>query len=570
MAMSIPAHALAQNTTGGVAMRFAGPKIAPGGAGTATEAAAACNNTVLGTSLATIKRYTLTLAYGLTEYNPSTCAPIDKGKWTATTTQTCTPPSGGTAGECGKVSYGTVTAQLGNGDCPGKNFNFAAICYTWNKHIDWQVTDQISSTWVSKDFTTPEVFPVTVPIVYPSSETTSAKGWDTAINGQWEQTLHSATDPSIDWSGSSVQETDPGPDHPANDRCWCKGSAIDQFYKITGGLWGPSSTGGDFGPKKGGVWGYDHVGFGADAYTYYRAKQRAPCGTHLLQKMQFQATQVSGAPFKNYGAVNTLGGSFTYQNVTSLRAGKSETESYMPVATMPHLTCAQITWGPKVAAKFGARVAVNDPRPVAAAVEEIETFSGRPVSYEDPPLVDPRHMAPMVTDTSGEMTLMAPKGGSFDVTLPADASAAAQLEAVQGLVARFNTRGEGATFAVQQDAFLHVVPREAANAAGVLVAVTPVLDARITLEAKPRDGMEVLADVFRAVAAATGEAVKIGTVPNTLLVQAHIGVGAEREPARVVLERLVAATGRPLSWRLLYDPGLKAYYFNVHEVAGQK
>jgi hypothetical protein len=564
--LSQPCVALAQGAAVSGPVRVAAPKMTPGGSPDTAGATAACNNTVFGTSLSTIQRYQITYVYALTEYNTQTCKLIDKGKWTSTTTQTCTPPGGGTAGECGKVTYGTVTAQLANGDCPGRTFSFASICYTWNKHIDWQVTDQIASTWVSTDYTMPEVFPVTVPIVYPSSETTTAKGWDSAVNGQWQQTLHSASDPSIDWSGSSVQETDPGPDNPANDRCWCKGSAIDQFYRITGGLWGPSSAGGDFGPKKGGAWGYDHVGFGSDAYAYYRMKQRAPCGTHLYQQMQFQATQVSGAPFVNYGAVNTLGGSFNDQTVTSLRAGKFETESYDPGTTQTHLTCAQIKWPTKAADRFGDIAAIDDPRPVAAAIEKIETLAGRPVSYEDAPLADPRAMAPMVTDRSGDTHGLVPRRGNFQVVLPADASAASEVVAVEGLVAAYNARGQGARFAVRQGDFTHVVPRAAANEAGVLVAVTPVLDTRITLEAKPRSGAELLAEILRMVGSATGQALRTGTVPTNLLAQASTGVGAVNEPARQVLERLVAATGKPLSWRLMYDPGLKSYYLNIHEV----
>jgi hypothetical protein len=562
-----------------------GQKRAGAPVGTSVEAeteagTGACDNSVSRSTSGggLIKRYKLAYLYALTEYNPFTCDPIDPGAWTLTHQQICKPPFGGPEVNCGTVTLGTLTnLALGNGDCPGHTYNFASICYTWDEHIDWKIKDKIKATWNSTDFSMPMVFPVNVKIKYPTSETTIWANLGDAGIGQWKQTLRNA-DPIFDWSGNSVQETDPGPDNAANDTCWCPGSAIGQFYKITGGVWyGPATmAGGDFGPKKNGKWGYDHVGWCAShgaffcsnaafpvPVDYYRLKQRAPCGTTFLQQMQFQATNAGDTSWKNYGAVNTLGGSFTDVDITSLRAGMSHTDPDNPVPIMPRLACrVPFTKVAAAAAAFGASVVVSDPRPVAAAIEEIEKLSGRPITYEDPPILNKDYMMPMVE--GGDPRLLVPRGGSsLRFTLPADASAEQKVAAAQSMVGTYNASHGAATFSVSQDGLTHVVPRQTMDASGRLTPVTPVLGTRITVAAKPRSAMELLGEICQAVSRVSGQPVGIGTVPNNALLQQTIEIGANNEPAREVLEKLIMANRLTLSWRLLYDPGLKTYYLNI-------
>lgn len=513
----------------------------------AAGAAAACNNSAaskLGGGA--ISRYKITMIYNQAEYNPETCKEIDEGKWTLNSQEKCEKNN------CGTVSYGTVTGHLANGDCPQTKFSFAAICYTWNQHIDWKINDEIKATWKSTDFTLPESLPITVPIVYPTSETTAFGKWDPNGYGDWAQTLHSSSDSKLDWSLNQVQETNPGPNNPANDTCWCSGSKYPQWYKITGGKWETEESG---------LWEYDEIGWGSTEIQYYRQKQRAPCGTSFPQQMQFKATNVAG-PWKNYGPVNTLGSSFTDTNLTSERAGKSKTESYMPVATKPRLTCSQIKW-PTPPAAFASSAEVNDPRPVAAALDEIEKLSGRPVTYEDAPIVNKYYMTPMVQDTTGNPTLLVPRGSKLRFTLPADASAEHVIASVEGVVKTYNASHGAATFSVTQDGLLHVVPLQIVDPQDRLQPVTPVLNTKITLAAKRRSAMALLEEISEAVSRASGQPVGIGIIPINAFRQQQTEIGANNEPAREVLEKLLATLGMPLSWRLFYDPGTQDYALNI-------
>jgi hypothetical protein len=61
-----------------------------------------------------------------------------------------------------------------------------------------------------------------------------------------------------------------------------------------------------------------------------------------------------------------------------------------------------------------------------------------------------------------------------------------------------------------------------------------------------------------------GTRVVLGLVPTALLSQMQVEEGADAEQARMVLMRLLAASKRRLSWRLLYSPMEGTYYLNIH------
>src|SRR5262249_32887569 len=219
-----------------------------------------------------------------------------------------------------------------------------------------KITDNINATWTPPTLSKQTFnFPIKVRIVYPSSETTVAAGWDGDGLGLWGQTLHNANDTAFDWSLNKVQETDPGGGSPSNDTCWCTAFSINQFWQITGGPvggWLPDDTG---------KWEFDHVGWYNSSVRYYRTKRRAPCGTTFPQQMEFQATNVSG-PWTNYGNVNTLGGSFDYTRVVSTRAGQTQHHMFDPQPITTRLACKFFSPVSRtvVSAKFGDIITVDD------------------------------------------------------------------------------------------------------------------------------------------------------------------------------------------------------------------
>jgi hypothetical protein len=216
-----------------------------------------------------------------------------------------------------------------------------------------------------------------------------------------------------------------------------------------------------------------------------------------------------------------------------------------------------------------ASMTVDDPRPVAKAIEEIEKRSGKPITYEDPPYlyqgatVDVTGAVSRSNEGDGTRTLI-PKGGSLTFTLPAGSSADAEISAVEEMVTNYNAGHGAATFSVWRgDNLIQVVPRLALGSSGQPEPVTRVLDSKVTLGAKPRTGLELLDEICHAVSARSGQPVEMGTVPANALSNQQIAIGADDEPARAVLEKLIVSNGAPMSWQLLYDPGLKTYYLNL-------
>jgi len=218
-----------------------------------------------------------------------------------------------------------------------------------------------------------------------------------------------------------------------------------------------------------------------------------------------------------------------------------------------------------------ASLTVSDPRPVAKAIDDIERLSGKPITYEDPPYlhasttIDVTRMIRREGSSADDgAPVLVPKGGIVTFTLPAGPSVEEEAGAVESLVTGYNAGRGAATFSVlRNDTFIHVVPRQAMAMSGRLEDVTPVLDARIKLEAKPRTALELLEAICAAASATSRQPVEIGMVPVNALRNQKIAIGADNETARTVLAKLVVANPTPLSWRLFYDPGLKTYYLNL-------
>ena len=219
-------------------------------------------------------------------------------------------------------------------------------------------------------------------------------------------------------------------------------------------------------------------------------------------------------------------------------------------------------------------ITVQDPRPVAKAIEELESRYGWQITYEDPPYVHASDIADVTQSVRRDPSLAAgeriliPKGGRLTFTVPSAPAAEQQAAAVAGLVKSFNASRNGNLFGVVQGSrLIHVTPQQITGRAGKVEPVKPLLDTAITLPAKQRTSFELLEAICDELSAITKGTVVVGTTPVNLLASKMSSIGASKEPARAVLERLVLAQDKALSWQLFYDPGLKWYVLNLHVVA---
>ncbi len=224
-------------------------------------------------------------------------------------------------------------------------------------------------------------------------------------------------------------------------------------------------------------------------------------------------------------------------------------------------------------------LAVDSPRPLAAAIELLEARHGQVITYEDAPYESPADVADVTLAVRQDLADY-PAGRAPRVLIPRPAKIEAGYlvaqstgqpddiaTVVQMLVDVHAQSGNPGSFELRAgDAAWHVVPRRVTAADGNVRDVAPLLDSLVTLPDADRNGVETLEALCAELSRLSGYRVQVGTVPLNLLMHHRSRVSAENAAARDVLSRFLAAVGPNLSWRLLYDPGMRLFVLNVHAV----
>lgn len=208
------------------------------------------------------------------------------------------------------------------------------------------------------------------------------------------------------------------------------------------------------------------------------------------------------------------------------------------------------------------RLAVNDPRPLGAAVLQVEHRCHCVITYEDP-----KWQEPDVLDVSGQVRhapgappLKVPRGGVFGFEVPRGLSLGNTSDVpllIRNIVEEYQRSGHPGSYRVFLSTnVLHVLPRSEA-----------LLDTPITMSMVDRTLGDTIDTIVRLVQDVNGESVGVNG-PINLLRQRHAIVGATNERAGDVLARclIAAAPDRKISWRLLYDFSTHSYGLNIHFV----
>jgi hypothetical protein len=241
----------------------------------------------------------------------------------------------------------------------------------------------------------------------------------------------------------------------------------------------------------------------------------------------------------------------------------------------------------------GAQLNIDDPRPVAKAVEELVSHYKYVITYEDPRLTYAGDLLDVTTQVRRDLDrypigkapkVIRPLGGKLTLTLSSSASVTTQTVAsvLDQLVRLQSVRGEGGRFRVVQtgDVF-HVVPTEVRDQNGNWIAQQSILDVPISLPMEDRPESGMLDAIVRAVSTAAHVKVYIGggagvgggiANPNR---PASYRLGADNERASTVLMRALSLLNDPkvgtwivekLTWQLLYDSDENAYFLNLSVV----
>lgn len=212
---------------------------------------------------------------------------------------------------------------------------------------------------------------------------------------------------------------------------------------------------------------------------------------------------------------------------------------------------------------------IEDPRPLEQAAILLERKLGVPVWYEDPlwafsgdlvQAADLQQNREVSTKNPGWLGPLVPRGGRFEITLPATAEAlraSDPLTLLQTVVDRNTAFGNAGTFKVVKvlDSGYSIVGTAVADNTGRLKATAPPLDRSVSFPEMER----TLADTLNLICEQVGVQLMVqfrGGPEQSRLVR----IGANNEVARNVLARTMKfAGGTKASWVLDYMPDLKIY-----------
>jgi hypothetical protein len=233
-------------------------------------------------------------------------------------------------------------------------------------------------------------------------------------------------------------------------------------------------------------------------------------------------------------------------------------------------------------------LSVEDSRPIAKAIDLLATRHAWVITYEDPRFMHDSDIDDVTESVRRDLDkyrpgeapkVLVPRGGALEIAydVTADTNEPTDRRVVLNeLLNVQNARDKGGKFRLEMNGdYAHVIPIAVKDVRGEWVKQESMLDAMISISTEERTGLEKLKGICKAISEATKSRVTIGNFPTNLFLQYRDREGAERERARDVLAKQlerVSSGGRNLawqanlSWRLLYDPGKKAYALNIYDV----
>jgi hypothetical protein len=234
---------------------------------------------------------------------------------------------------------------------------------------------------------------------------------------------------------------------------------------------------------------------------------------------------------------------------------------------------------PCASAQTNETISVDDPRPIAAALQALEKKYGYAITYEDPELTNPLDVKDATSEvaakhagrTNGKKILI-PKGGAFQFHYHVE-NGKPQEDAttlLRRMVAEYGSLGHS-IFTVQtretkNKTEWHVVPTRARDESGLLAEQSALLDRIISIPRKERSALNMLSEICQQLTLVSGRHVGVGNVPINPLIAYHAELGTNGESARDVLDQLLSRFQNQMVWQVFFDPGLKWYMLNLHFV----
>lgn len=211
-------------------------------------------------------------------------------------------------------------------------------------------------------------------------------------------------------------------------------------------------------------------------------------------------------------------------------------------------------------------IAVERARPLADVVETLQDRLGVVITYEDPPYLHASQVRDASEDFRGASRTFIPRGGpfSFSYELPQGTPEEQAARILDSLVEQYRGTGYPGNFRIERTgSVFHVVPTEHRSRAGQDEPFQPILSTPLQFQptGTEQSALEALQHLVDALGRANNIRVGLATIPTNVLHQTKVTTDFGTRTAREELVRILAATGRQLSWRLMFDPNEPQTWF---------
>lgn len=216
---------------------------------------------------------------------------------------------------------------------------------------------------------------------------------------------------------------------------------------------------------------------------------------------------------------------------------------------------------------------VSDHRPLALALDKLQTLTGIPVNYEDVPYENLADLEDVATQEQRVRypgyRLLVPRKGQIRASVGPyrPGSLADTVASVYALIASYRASGLPGDFKVDQaNGMLYVTPTKMLDRTGSVQDVRPRMDTIVSIPYAERRAIDCLEAITRAVSTVIGTKIAVGAFPLTSA-EKRVACGANGESARDALAALLSKVSEgPASYELLFDP-MTGYMLNLRFIA---
>jgi hypothetical protein len=227
---------------------------------------------------------------------------------------------------------------------------------------------------------------------------------------------------------------------------------------------------------------------------------------------------------------------------------------------------------------------IDSGRPVMRGALALQAKYGYVITYEDPPYTNKDDLVDAAATVRKDYAtfppgtappLLTPKPAELVLTLPKSATPSSEemSSLLQQLVRAQAASSRGGRFRiVQAGDIFHIEPVGVRDRDGNWSTRDSLLSAPISLPEEDRTEFQLYRAIANAVGAQAQVSVKLvlngGIVMGHQAPAVHSSMGANNEPARAVLERVLALHGSKRTWALLHTPeiGPDSYILNILDI----